>query len=74
MRFILGSTGPEQPELFTLELRKIATFDFVYYLASTDINQSVPNLIKMFVPIRSCVSSIMGSIGLEEPDLFALEL
>ena len=39
--------GPEQLELFALELGKIATFDFVYSLASTNINQSAPNLVTM---------------------------
>ena len=32
-------------ELFALELGKIAAFDFVYSLASTNINQSAPNLV-----------------------------
>ena len=36
---------PEYPELFALELGKIAEFDIVYTLASTNINQSVPNFL-----------------------------
>ena len=47
MNSIMGPTGPEQLELFALESGKIATFDFVYSLASTNINQSAPNLVTM---------------------------
>ena len=43
MNSIMGPIGPEQLELFALKLGKIATFDFVYFLASTNINQSAPN-------------------------------
>ena len=35
---------------------KIAESDFVYTLASTNINQSAPNLVKMYVTIRSRMS------------------
>ena len=42
---IMGPTGQEQLELFALELGKVAAFDFVYSLASTNINQSAPNLV-----------------------------
>ena len=48
--------GPEHPELFAIELGKIAEFDFVYTLASTNMNQSVPNLVKMNTTIRSRMS------------------
>ena len=37
---ILNLIRPEQPEVFALELKKIAIFDFVYFLASTIFNQS----------------------------------
>ena len=47
MNSIMGPIAPEQLELFTLELEKIATFDFVYSLASTNISQSAPNLVTM---------------------------
>ena len=40
-------------ELFALELKEIAEFDFVYTLASTNINQSAPDLVKMYVAIRT---------------------
>ena len=41
----MGPIGPEQLELFALELGKIATLDFVYSLASININQSVPDMV-----------------------------
>ena len=50
---IMGQIEPEHPELFALEFGKIVEFDFVYILASTNINQSAPNLVKMYVTIRS---------------------
>ena len=37
MNSIMGLIAPEELELFALELGKIATFDFVYSLASTPI-------------------------------------
>ena len=47
MVLILSPIGPEQLELFALELLKIAAFDFVYSFTSTNINQSVPNIVTM---------------------------
>ena len=43
----MATIGLEQLELFALELGKIATFD----LASTNINQSAPNLVTMNMSI-----------------------
>ena len=60
-------------ELFALELGRIAETDFGYTLASTNINQLAPNLVKMYVTIRSQMSSIMNVIGPELSELFALE-
>ena len=51
MNSIMGLIGPEQLELFALELGKIATVDFVYSLASTNINQSAPDLVTMNMSI-----------------------
>ena len=48
MSSIMGQIKPEHPELFALEFRKIAESDFVYTLASTNINQSAPNLVKTY--------------------------
>ena len=39
MSLIMGRIEPEHPELFALELGKIADSDFFYTLASTNINQ-----------------------------------
>ena len=74
---IIGQIEPEHPELFALECGKIAEYDFVYTLASTNIytlastniNQSAPNLVQMYMTIRARMSSIMDLIG---PELFEL--
>ena len=50
---IFGQIDIEHPELFALEFGKIAESDFVYTVASTNINQSAPNLVRMYVTIRS---------------------
>ena len=69
----MGQIEPEHPELFALEFGKIAETDFVYTPASANINQSAPNLVKMYVTIRSGMSSLMDLIGAELSELFALE-
>ena len=69
----MGQIESEHPELFDLEFGKITESDFVYTLASTNINQSTPNLVKMFVTLRSCMSLIMDLIGPELFELSALE-
>ena len=69
MSSIMGQIKPENPELFALEFQKIAEYDFVYTLLYVNINQSAPNLVKMYVIIRSRMSSIMYIIG---PELFEL--
>ena len=63
MSSIMGQIKPEYPELFALEFGKLAESDFVYTLASPNINQSAPNLVKMYVTIRSNMSLIMDLIG-----------
>ena len=73
MSSIMEQIKPEHPELFAHEFGKIADYDFVYTLASPNINQSGPNLVKMYVTIRSWMSSIMDLIGAELSELFALE-
>ena len=60
-------------ELLALEFGKIAEADFVYTLASTNIDLSTLNLVKMYVTIRSRMSSIMDLIGPEQFELSALE-
>ena len=59
MSLIMGPFVPEQLELFALELGKITAFDS---LASTNINQSAPNLVAMYMSIRSLMSLIMGQV------------
>ena len=55
----------EHLELFALEFGKIAETDFVYTLESPNINQSAPNLVKMYVTMRPRMSLIMDVIGAE---------
>ena len=57
MIFIMGQIELEHLELFALEFGKIAEYDFVYSLSSTNTDQSAPNLVKMYVTIRSWMSS-----------------
>ena len=42
MSVILGQIKSEHPKLFALEFGKIAESEFVYTLASTNIDQSTP--------------------------------
>ena len=74
MSLIMGPIKPEYPELFALELGNIAEFDFVYTQASTNINQSAPDLVKIYVPIKSWMRLIMGLTGPKQHKLFALQL
>ena len=67
MSSIMGQIEPEHPELFALEFGKIAEYDVVYSLSSTNIDLSAPNSVKMCVLIRSRMSSIMDLIV---PELF----
>ena len=73
MGSIMGQIEPEHPELFALEFGKIAESGFVYTVASTNIDQSAPNLVKMYMTIRSRMSLIMDLIGLELSELSAFE-
>ena len=74
MSLIMGQIEPEHPELFALEFEKIAEYDFVYTLSSTNINQSEPNLVKVYMTILSWMSLIMELIGPELSKLSALKL
>ena len=73
MSSIMGQIELEHPELFALEFGKIAETDFVYTRASTNINQSAPNFVKMYVTVSSQMNVIMNVIGPELSELFALE-
>ena len=74
MSSIMDQIESEHPELFALEFGKIAKYDFVYTLSSTNINQLAPNLVKLYVIIRSWMSLIMDLIGPELSELSALGL
>ena len=74
MSLIMDSIGPEQLELFALELGKIAAFNFVYSLTSTNINQSRPNLVTMYMSMRFQMSLIMGQVIPDQSVLSALEI
>ena len=72
MSWIMDLIRPKLPELSALELENLPYFT-VYSLASANINQSVPILATIYMPIRSQMSSIMGQVKAEHPELFALE-
>ena len=74
MSSIIGQIELEHPELFALEFGKIAESDFVYTPASTNIDKSAPNLDKVYMTIRSWMSSIMDVIRPEISELSTLEL
>ena len=73
MSLIKGKIDPERRELFALEFGKIAEYDFVYTLASTNIYRSSPNLVQMYMSIRTRMTLIMERIGPELTKLSALE-
>ena len=73
MSSIMGQIEPENLELFALEFGKITEYDFVCTLSSKTIDQSAPNLVKMYVIIRSRMSLIMDLIRTELSELSALE-
>ena len=62
MSLIMKQIKPEHPELFALEFGKIAEYDFVYTLASASIDQSAPNLVTIYMTMRSWMSLIMVQI------------
>ena len=64
--------GPELSELFALELDNLPHY-IVHTLASANIDQSVPSLATIYMPIRSGMSSTMEQIEPENPELFVLE-
>ena len=72
MSSIMGQIEPQHPELFALELKKLLNMT-VYTLSSKNIEQSAPNLVKMYVIMRSRMSSIMDLIGAELSKLCSLE-
>ena len=59
MRLIMDLIGPELSELFHLEFAKIAESDFVYTIASTNVDQLVPNMVTVYMTM----SLILGQIS-----------
>ena len=74
MSSIMGQIKSEHLEFFALEFGKFAESDFLYTLSSTNVDQSAPNLVKMYMAIRSHMNLIMDLIGPELSELSALEL
>ena len=72
MSSVMESIGPELSELSALELENLPYLTLLT-LASANIDQSVPNLATIYMPIRSRMSLIMGQIEPEYLELFALE-
>ena len=62
MRSIMDLIGSELSELFPLEFAKIAEPDFVYTIASTNADQLVPNMVTVYMTMRTWMSLIMGQI------------
>ena len=66
------SVGVRRPSVVRLSSGRLSVVHshfLVYTLASTNVNQSAPNLVQMYMTIRSRMSSIMELI---EPQLFEL--
>ena len=53
MSSIMGQVESEHPELFALEFGKIAESNFVYTLATANVDQLVPNMVLMYLTVRS---------------------
>ena len=70
----MGQIESEHLELFALEFGKIAESDFVYTPASTNIDQSAPNLFKLCATLRSLMSLVLNVIRPELAELPTLEL
>ena len=49
----MGQIESEHPELFAVEFGKIAESNFVYTLATANVDQLVPNMVFMYVTARS---------------------
>ena len=72
MSSIMEIIGPELSKLSALELENLPYLT-VYTLASTNINQSPPNLVRMYVTIRSLMRLIMDLLGPELSEFLPLE-
>ena len=72
MSSIMEPIGPELSELSARELENLP-YLIVYSLASANIDRSASNLVTIHMPMRAWMSSIMGQIEPEHPELLALE-
>ena len=53
MSLIMDLIEAELSELFALESVKISESDFVYTVASTNVDQWVPNMVTIYMTMRS---------------------
>ena len=53
MSSIMDLIKPELSEKFALEFAKNAESDFFYTLATANVDQLVPNMVLMYVTVRS---------------------
>ena len=60
MSLIMDFIRPELSKLFALECAKIAESNFVYTLATANVDQLVPNMVTIYMTMRSWMSLIMG--------------
>ena len=65
-------TGP-MPHFFLELEKKNIEFDFVCTLASSNIDQSAPNFVKIYMTNTLQMSSILCLIEPEKPKIFVLE-
>ena len=72
MSSIMDLIGPELSELSAIEIENFPYLT-LFTLASANIDQSVPNLATIYMPIKSRMSSILRQMESEHPKLFALE-
>ena len=59
---IMGLIRPELSELFVLELQKLLNLTFNFTLAFINVDQIVPNMVTIYMTMRSWMSSIMSQI------------
>ena len=58
MRSIMDLLRPELSELFPLEFAKISESDFVYTIASTNVDQLVPNMVTIYITMSWIMAQI----------------
>ena len=69
MGLIMGVIAPAGPDLSTFELEKLLNMTvYTIEIASINMNQSAPNLVKMYMSIGSQIESLIGP---EWQELFA---